>query len=57
MLKILKSPITQFNLLLLGAFIVVQVIHTHAHYQMDMDVDSYCTKFVRKNKEFLNKFD
>ena len=46
---ILKSPITQFNLLVVGFLILIQSLHLHAHYTMEVDVDSYVRAFCKKN--------
>ena len=46
---ILKSPVTQFNLLVVGFLIVIQSLHLHAHYTMEVDVDSYVHAFCKKN--------
>ena len=46
---ILKSPITQFNLLVVGSLVLIQSVHLHAHHTMEVDVDSYVTNFCKKN--------
>jgi hypothetical protein len=56
MKKIFLSPITHFNLLLVGIMIVIQSIHLHAHHTMEIDVDSYVFKFCKKNIEKCEKF-
>jgi len=56
MWKILKHPVTQFNLIIVGFLIVVQGLHTYAHYQMDRDVDSYVHNFLRKNPDFKTRW-
>ena len=38
-------------LVLFGSLAMIQLIHTHAHYKMDVDVDSYVTAFCKKNAE------
>lgn len=45
--EIIYHPVTQFNVLLVGFFIGVQLVHTHAHLIMDGDPDSYCTKLMK----------
>ena len=47
--KILSSPVTQFNLLVVGFLILVQGLHTHAHYTMSTDANSYVHAFCKKN--------
>ena len=46
---IIKSPITQFNLLVVGFLVLIQSLHLHAHYTMEVDVDSYVRAFCKKN--------
>ena len=54
-LKVLTHPVTQFNLIVVGVFILIQSIHTHAHYTMSLDTDSYIHNFCKKNlKECKN---
>jgi len=53
--------VTQFNLLVVGFLIVVQGLHTHAHYTMSLDADSYVHNFCKKNLEkcerIISNFD
>jgi len=51
MWKILKHPVTQFNLIIVGSFMLIQLAHTHAHYQMDTDVHGYVHNFCRRNPD------
>jgi hypothetical protein len=39
-------------LLLLSFLLLVEGAHLHAHYTMDLDVDSYVRKFLKKNRDF-----
>ena len=59
--KILSSPVTQFNLLVVGFLILVQGLHTHAHYTMSTDANSYVHAFCKKNlkecKRIISNFD
>ena len=43
-------------LLLLSSLLLVEGVHLHAHYKMDMDVDSYVREFLRKNRDFKIDF-
>jgi len=52
---ILKSPITQFNLLVVGFLAIIQALHLHAHHTMDVDVDSYVHEFCRRNSDKCEK--
>ena len=56
MKRILLSPVTHFNALLVGALIVIGVMHNHAHYTMEVDADSYVRNFCRKNTELCQSF-
>jgi len=55
MKKILSSPVTHFNLLVVGSLGIIQAIHLQAHYAMDTDVESYCRALYRNNSELLNR--
>ena len=50
-LQIISSPVTHFNVLLVGLVLLIQGLHTHAHYTMDTDVNSYVHNFCRKNRD------
>jgi len=52
-MKYLFHPLTLTNLMIFGFLGTVQAIHTHAHYKMNLDVESYVTAFLKKNPEFL----
>ena len=54
-LQILTSPVTHFNLLVIGFLCVIQTVHTHAHMTMDSDPESYCYALYKKNRDLLNK--
>ena len=49
--KILFHPVTHFNLLVVGFLVLIQGMHMHAHYTMEVDVESYVLNFCRKNLE------
>jgi hypothetical protein len=46
-----SSPICHLLMILIGSLAVIELAHTHAHYTMDRDVDSYVRKFCKKNLE------
>ena len=52
-MRYLFHPLTLINLCIVGSLGVIQGIHTHAHYKMELDVDSYVTAFIKNNPEFL----
>ena len=55
MKKILTSPVTHFNLLVVGSLGIIQGIHLQAHYAMDSDPNSYCYSLYKKNPDLLNR--
>ena len=52
-LKYVTHPITVLNLCIVGSLGMIQVIHTHAHYKMEVDVHAYC----RNNMEYQESLD
>jgi hypothetical protein len=56
MKRILLSPVTHFNVLLVGFLIIVGVLHNHAHYTMEVDADSYARAFCKKNPDECQRF-
>ena len=51
LLTIIRSPVTQFNVLLVGFLILIGTIHNHAHYSMEVDADSYVRAWCKKNPD------
>jgi|DEB0MinimDraft_10_1074344.scaffolds.fasta_scaffold04878_11 hypothetical protein len=51
-MKYFFHPLTLINLLICGFLGMVQLAHTHAHYKMDIDVDSYVHSFLKKNPDY-----
>ena len=49
--RILLSPVTHFNILILGFFILVGVMHNNYHHQIEEDVHGSVRKFCEKNLE------
>ena len=56
MKKILLSPVTRFNLLIVGILIFIGVMHNQAHHKMEVDVDGYARQFCKKNVEKCKSF-
>jgi hypothetical protein len=56
-IKKLANEMWLIPTLLLVSLIIIESIHLHAHYEMQIDVNSYCTGFIKKNREFLKKFN
>jgi hypothetical protein len=56
MKRILLSPVTHFNVLIVGFFILVGVMHNHAHYSMEVDADSYVRQWCTKNPDKCKRF-
>ena len=59
--QILRHPVTHFNVLVVGFLFIIQSMHTHAHYTMSLDADSYVRNFCKKNLEkcerIISEFD
>ena len=53
LMRVLTHPVTQFNFLVCGSLALIQIIHTHAHYKMEMDVHAY----YKNNMEYTNQSD
>ena len=45
--RILKSPVTYFNLMTIGVLIFIGVIHQAAHNNIEKDVHGYCYNYER----------
>jgi len=43
------SPICHFVALCVGVFTVIELVHTHAHYTMSTDTNSYVRNFCKQN--------
>ena len=56
LLTIIRSPVTQFNVLLVGFLILIGTIHNHAHYSMEVDADSYVRAWCKKNPDTCETF-
>ena len=48
-LEVITHPVTYSNLLIVGALILIELSHTHAHYKMEVDVHGYCHQYNMKN--------
>ena len=51
--QIVSSPVTQFNVVIVGMLFFIQLIHTQAHYQMEVDVHGRCTQLERERQRSL----
>tara|TARA_B100001094_G_scaffold23130_1_gene19578 strand:+ start:258 stop:461 length:204 start_codon:yes stop_codon:yes gene_type:complete len=49
-MKYFLHPLTQVNFLICGTLAIIQIVHTTAHYKMDMDVHAYCRNNAEGNK-------
>jgi len=45
----ISSPICHFLALTIGSLAIIEMMHLHAHYTMDKDVESYVHKFCKTN--------
>jgi len=48
-LPILTHPITGFNLCIVGLLLVVQFVHTKAHFTLESDVHGHVHRTLKKN--------
>ena len=55
-LTIIRSPVTHFNVLLVGFLILIGTIHNHAHYSMEVDADSYVRAWCKKNPDTCQSY-
>ena len=49
LLQVITHPVTYANLLIVGTFILIEFLHTQAHYKMEIDVHGYCHQYNMKN--------
>jgi len=49
MKRILLSPVTHFNVLLVGTLSIIGVMHNHAHHTMEVDIHGVVRKFCTTN--------
>jgi hypothetical protein len=56
-LEVFKNPLTQINVIVLGFLILVQMIHTRAHYSYEVDVHGYVHQFIEKNPDACPESD
>jgi len=50
-LKIVTHPAVHYNLITIGILITIGALHNHAHYEMNMDADSYVRQWCRSSAE------
>ena len=43
-IDVITHPLTVCNLILVGSLVLIQIVHTHAHYKMEIDIHGHCTK-------------
>ena len=41
-IDVITHPLTVCNLIVVGSLVFIQIVHTHAHYRMEIDVHSFC---------------
>jgi len=51
MKKILLSPVTHLNLMLVGILIFIGMLHEHTHHTMKQDVHGVVKQFCRENPD------
>ena len=50
-LQVFTHPVTYTNLMIVGVLIMIEFMHTRAHYKMELDVHGHCKQYE------MNKFD
>ena len=41
-IDVITHPLTVCNLIVVGSLVFIQIVHTHAHYKMKIDVHGHC---------------
>jgi len=41
-IDVITHPLTVCNLIVVGSLVFIQIVHTHAHYKMEIDVHGHC---------------
>ena len=41
-IDVITHPLTVCNLIIVGSLVFIQIVHTHAHYKMEIDVHGHC---------------
>ena len=54
-MKYLYHPFTVFNLLICGSLALIQVVHTRAHYKMEIDVHAYCKNNMEYQESLISE--
>jgi len=50
------SPVCHFVALCVGFLAAIELVHTHAHYTMSTDSNSYVKNFCRKNPDICESY-
>ena len=53
---IINSPVTQFNVMLVGLLCLIGAVHNHAHYSMEVDADSHVRAWCKKNPDTCRSY-
>lgn len=53
--KVFSHPSTHFNLVIVGSLIIIQFLHTRAHYTMEYDADAHVRRTLSKNPELIKR--
>jgi len=54
LIKIFTSPVTHFNVLIIGVLICIGVLHNHAHYAMEYDIHGVVRKYCKANPGYCS---
>jgi fumarate reductase subunit D len=55
-IAIISSPVTHFNILVVGFFIFVGSMHNEYHHRMEHDIHGHVRRFCVKNPDTCQKF-
>jgi len=44
-LQVFTHPVTYTNLMIIGVLIMIEFMHTKAHYKMEIDVHGHCKQY------------
>ena len=49
--SILFSPVTHFNVMIIGFFLLVGLLHNHTHHSLEIDPDGFVRRWCKENPE------
>ena len=55
--SVIFHPVTMFNLLMIGCLGLIEVIHTKAHYDTEIDTHAHASQFLKKNPDMCDQIE